>query len=178
MHPDKESGLDLFCCHASDRLTDHLPHGEGLLCFEWLRSLGENGAGVYAYSPHPALAGEYPWLDLYVSQARIRFPSFAHHVYNREAQEIYRRLAPRLHAPWVWRQYPYVEAFPAFDTFGAPLAIGPLYSWFVERPLRGENAGSGCGRIISPRIPAGAAGCAILRGRGCSSPRAARSSAS
>jgi glycosyltransferase involved in cell wall biosynthesis len=137
MHCERDPGLDLFSCHASGRLTDHLPHGEGLLAFEWLRSLGENGARVCAYSPHPALTRDYPWLRLFSSHARIRFQSFSHHVFNRESQAVYRRLFPELRSPWVWRMYPYTEAFPSFDTLGAPLAIGPLYSSFIDLPLEG-----------------------------------------
>jgi glycosyltransferase involved in cell wall biosynthesis len=52
--------LTIFVPHASDCLTDHLPHGDGLVAFEFVRRLAERGHTVHVASPEINVSGTLP----------------------------------------------------------------------------------------------------------------------
>jgi glycosyltransferase involved in cell wall biosynthesis len=52
--------LRIFVPHASDRFTDHLPHGDGLVAFEVARRLALRGHDVHVMSPAIEVAGAIP----------------------------------------------------------------------------------------------------------------------
>ena len=56
----RRPGLNVFVPHASDELTDHLPHGDGLVAFEVASRLAARGHNVYVASPEIAVRGPIP----------------------------------------------------------------------------------------------------------------------
>ncbi len=52
--------LTLFVVHASDMLTDHLPHGDGLIAWNFLRGLAERGHTLHAAVTRVEVEGAIP----------------------------------------------------------------------------------------------------------------------
>jgi L-malate glycosyltransferase len=52
--------LNIFFVHASELITDHLPHGDGLIAFGFLEALAERGHQVYVAVERSAIRGRIP----------------------------------------------------------------------------------------------------------------------
>lgn len=127
--------LKIFVSHASDCLTDHLPHGEGLLSFSWLKALAEKGHEVYAFSPHADIKQTVPNLKVFTSAKKAPFPSLKYWFYSHESNKILSKVLSNVDIDIVWRMYPYGANAPCIKTGGKPLVIGPLYSFFNKTNL-------------------------------------------
>lgn len=122
--------LNIFVSHASDSLTDHLPHGEGLLCFTWLKSLAERGHKIYAFSPGADIKQKVANLTIFRSDKKFSLPSLSYWHYAKESSQILKNTLKYNNIDLVWRMYPYGISIPFIKTFGKPLVIGPLYSTY------------------------------------------------
>lgn len=88
-----EPRLRIFVPHASDVLTDHLPHGDGLVAYEIVSRLAARGHEVHAVAPSVALRGRAPsTLRAYEIPMRRRSLS-ARARYMMAVRRLYERLA-------------------------------------------------------------------------------------
>ncbi|HEX8910950.1 MAG TPA: glycosyltransferase [Humisphaera sp.] len=123
--------LSIFVHRASQHLTDHDPHGDGLICFSLLNGLATRGHRVVAVADTAAVANGHPGLE--IMEGRHRSPANALGPWELGWRAD--RLLARLHRgrPFdlVWRMHPYGVGCPTPPvTGGLPLVVGPLfYDW-------------------------------------------------
>ena len=126
--------LTIFVHRASECLTDHAPHGEGLICFSLLDGLARRGHRIFAYANHVAI--QNPPVGLTVKTATHRVPanSLAPYEHSWRAERWMRRLARTEAIDLVWRMNPTGTTCPyPPPTLGRPLVVGPLYyPWPVD----------------------------------------------
>ena len=144
--------LTIFVHRASECLTDHESHGDGLICFSLLNGLAERGHQVFAYTNSAPIRQHSP--NLHVKTARHRVPanSLAPWEHSWRADRWLRELSRTQTVDLVWRMHPYDAGCPRPPQTGRrPLVLGPLfYNWPAATPSTGA-----AGR---PRLGVGIAG--------------------
>ena len=85
--------MRIFVPHASDLLTDHSPHGDGLVAFEVVSRLAARGHDVHVATPGVAIRGAIPE-SLHVHEVRMRrgASTRARLEYMIEMRRLYERL--------------------------------------------------------------------------------------
>ncbi len=58
--PDRTAGLSVFISHPSHCLTDHLPHGDGLIAWAFIRQIAARVSMVHVAVPLSDLQGQAP----------------------------------------------------------------------------------------------------------------------
>lgn len=137
--------LNIFIHRASECLTDHLPHGDGLICFTLIQGLVKRGHRVFAYTETNGVSAELPGLTILSKKHKVPFNSLAAWEHSLRADRWLKQLGRDQRIDLVWRMHPFgASGCPLVPyTGGRPLVIGPLfYSW----PDR-EPAGSGAPRF-------------------------------
>jgi glycosyltransferase involved in cell wall biosynthesis len=152
----KISPLSIFVHRASECLTDHESHGDGLICFSLLNGLAQRGHQIFAYANTAPIRKCHP--NLVVKTARHRVPanSLAPYEHAWRADRWLKELAKTTPIDLVWRMHPYGVSCPTPpQTDGRPLVVGPLfYNW--PKPAKGENPsgqprfGVGLGGVLEP----------------------------
>src|SRR4051794_21660375 len=99
--------LSVFVHRASERLTDHDSHGDGLICFSLLNGLAARGHRVYAYTDHPAVARAHPNLIVAGRRHRSPFNSLAPWEHAWRAERWLGQLLRTGPIDLVWRMHPY-----------------------------------------------------------------------
>ena len=121
--------LTIFVHRASECLTDHESHGDGLICFSLLNGLAERGHKVYAYANSAPIRECSPNLHVRTERHRVPANSLAPWEYSWRAERWMRELERTTPFDLVWRMHPYGEGCPyPPQTLGKPLVIGPLFS--------------------------------------------------
>jgi len=120
--------LTIYVSHPSVCLTDHLPHGDGLIAYEFISRLAGRGHTVHVAAPRVEVAGPLPEsLVLHPYQVHAPRPSLAPLATMLHVRRIIRELA-RLRMPDVIHQWNPVE--PGLSVLvsgmGVPLVLGPL----------------------------------------------------
>ena len=126
--------LTIFVHRASECLTDHESHGEGLICFSLLRGLAERGHQIYAYTNRASIR-EMP-LRMIVKSERHRIPanSLAPWEYALRADRWLQKLAISEPIDLVWYMNPVGGSPRPPKTLGRPLVVGPLYYAWPDPP--------------------------------------------
>ena len=138
--------LSIFVHRASECLTDHESHGDGLICFSLLNGLAARGHQVYAYANTAPIRQGHP--NLHVRTARHRVPanSLAPWEHSWRADRWLKQLAATQPIDFVWRMHPYGAGCPCPPrTGGRPLVVGPLFYGWPETP--GLRAAAGRPRL-------------------------------
>jgi glycosyltransferase involved in cell wall biosynthesis len=121
--------LTIFVHRASECLTDHESHGEGLICFSLLNGLAHRGHQIYAFTNTAAIRNPHP--NLHVKTARHRIPanSLAPWEYSWRAQKWLSSLQKTTTIDLVWHMNPNGGGGCPYPprTGGLPLVLGPLY---------------------------------------------------
>jgi len=152
----KVQRLGIFVSYASGCLTDHEPHGDGLICFSLLNGLARRGHNVFAYPPHAAIRDGDPRLRVRVRGHRSPADSLAGWEHLWRAGRWLRHLVRTERVDLTWRMHPYGEGCPGKpSTDGRPLVIGPLFrGWPVDTPVPAElgqpRFGFGIGKYLRP----------------------------
>ena len=133
------AGMNIFVHSASECLTDHLPHGEGLICQSLLRVLLDRGHSIWATTKLHAMEREHPRVK--VLEVHPTAPAHTLHSfeYNLRINAVFRRwLAEGVCFDLVWRQAPFGTDCPICPAVqGLPLAVGPIfYQWPNSAPAR------------------------------------------
>jgi len=148
--------LTIFVHRASECLTDHESHGEGLICFSLLNGLAERGHTIYAYSNRAPI--DRCSANLHVRSGRQRVPanSLAPWEHAWKADRWFEQLDRTAAIDLVWRMTPGGEGCPTIPrTHGKPLVIGPLYTpWPASAAppsaLRAPRFGFSIQKFIAP----------------------------
>lgn len=123
--------LRIFVHCASECLTDHLPHGDGLICFSLLAGLAHRGHRIEALAWHADISTPVEGLEVATILPVARSGALRIREFHFRANRRYRRRARSTAFDLVWRMHPYGYACPGPPaTSGEPLVIGPLfYPW-------------------------------------------------
>jgi len=121
--------MNIFVHSASECLTDHLPHGEGLICDSLFRALLDRGHSIWTVTKTLALKNEPRRLTVVQVAPRAPFHTLHSFEYNFRINCEFRRWVSKgVKFDLIWRQAPFgpdCSICPALD--GLPLAIGPIY---------------------------------------------------
>jgi len=125
--------LNIFVLHPSHFLTDHRPHGDGLLAFEFLRRLANRGHNVHVAVSMQSIQSKLPAnLHLYDIQTRFRASIDGGGPLNRvefswRAGALFRQLSRTIHFDVVHQFNPVLYGLCFFANIGnTPLVMGPI----------------------------------------------------
>jgi glycosyltransferase involved in cell wall biosynthesis len=141
--------LTIYVSCASECLTDHLPHGDGLICYSLLSGLANRGHRIFAYTIHDAVHSKNPNLILHEERASSPAGSLVAFEHGLRSNRWLRQVMKKQSVDVVWRMHPYGIACPLPPaTYGRPFVLGPLfYGWpddpSVRRPFK-------IGRMLEP----------------------------
>ena len=147
--------LTIFVHRASECLTDHRSHGDGLICHSLLAGLARRGHKIYAFTNDDQVGNKVE--NLIVRGQAPRSP--AHALANWElawrANRWLKRIARHERIDLVWRMHPYGMGCPAVPAHGdRPLVVGPLfYAWPVAssaEALGRPRLGFGIAPLLRP----------------------------
>ncbi|MGI4790765.1 MAG: glycosyltransferase family 4 protein [Janthinobacterium lividum] len=153
--------LTIFVHRASECLTDHESHGDGLICFSLLNGLAERGHQIFAYTNAASIRNCSPNLHLQTGQRLLPANSLAPWEYAWQADRWMRNLSRQHSLDLIWRMHPYGNGCPTVpQTGGRPLVIGPLfYNWPAQprTPLKSGRPRFGIGlqSVIGPAAARG-----------------------
>ena len=135
--------LTIFVDRASECLTDHESHGEGLICFSLLKGLAERGHRIHAYTSQAAVRRKPPGLIVYAERHRVPANSLAPWEHAYRAGRLLRRLMTEEKIDLVWHMNPCgSRGCPCPPkVFGLPLVTGPLYYEWPQAPSAKTSAG-------------------------------------
>ena len=137
-----EKKLSIFVHRASECLTDHDSHGDGLICFSLLNGLAERGHQIYAYANTAPIRECSPNLHIKTATHRVPANSLAPWEHSWRAERWMKQLKQTTKIDLVWRMHPYGEGCPyPPQTFGKPLVIGPLFSAWPKDFSQPQNTG-------------------------------------
>ena len=135
--------LRIFVHRASDFLTDHESHGDGLICFSLLNGLAERGHTIYAYTNNASIDHCSPNLHVKVGKHRLPANSLASLEFAWQANRWFEELSRTEPFDLIWRMHPYHEACPIVpQTHGKPLIVGPMFYGWPKGAAAGGLAGS------------------------------------
>lgn len=144
--------LTIFVHRASECLTDHESHGDGLICFSLLNGLAERGHKVYAFTNRAPIRSCHPGLIVKTDRHRVPANSLSAWEYSWRAEQWLAEIARTQQVDLVWRMHPYHIGCPLPPrTQGRPLVVGPLFYGWPE-----DAASTGVGN--KPRLGVGIAG--------------------
>ena len=138
----RQEKLTIFVHRASECLTDHEAHGDGLICFSLLNGLAERGHRIFAYANRAPIRACHPNLQVRTAQHRVPANSLAPWEHGLRADRWLRELARNTKIDLVWRMHPYHGSCPAPpDTQGRPLVIGPMFYGWPADPAKPPTTG-------------------------------------
>ncbi len=119
--------LTIFISHPSECLTDHLPHGDGLVAYEFISRLAARGHTVHVAAHHVEIRGPLP-PNLIIHCYPLRLPSLSLAPLESmvRIRSVFRRIS-RLRPPDIVHQLNPVEAglSALLSRAGVPLILGP-----------------------------------------------------
>lgn len=131
--PEKANLLSIFVHRASECLTDHESHGDGLICFSLLNGLALRGHHVYAYTNYAPIQQHSQNLVVKVAKHRIPANSLAAWEHSVRADLWLKDLLRYHPIDLVWRMHPYGIGCPyPPSSYGKPLVLGPLFREWPE----------------------------------------------
>jgi len=152
---ERKSSLGIFVSYASQCLTDHLSHGDGLICFSILDGLARRGHTVFAQTPFSSIRSGHPRLHVRSVTHAVPADSLTGWEHLWRARHWLKQLVRTERIDVTWRMHPYGEGCPGKPpTLGRPLVIGPLFrSWPTEnhpKPVYRHRFGFGIGTLVQP----------------------------
>jgi len=129
--------MRIFVHRASECLTDHESHGDGLISFSILNALAERGHEIYAFTNRAPVNQCSPNLHVKVSKQHIvPANSLSPWEYSWRAEQWMNEVITEKPFDIVWRMHPYGGGCPyPPPTHGAKMVVGPLfYSWPESTP--------------------------------------------
>jgi len=154
--PDVHVPLTIFVHRASECLTDHLSHGDGLICFSLLNELAQRGNRIFAYTNRNGVHERPENMTILARRHIVPANSLGPWENAWRANRWLRRLQRQHQIDLVWRMHPYEGGCPAKPYTGKrPLVVGPLfYGWPQESSdasrVYGPRLGLGIGNLVAP----------------------------
>lgn len=136
--------LTIFVIHPSHLLTDHLPHGDGLLAHSFLRLLAERGHRLHVAVEHMSLAAPIPGdVHLYPMARPLRVPGVNRFAYMAHVRAVLRAVQRRERVDVAHQLNPVTVGLSlGVVGSGVPVVLGPIV------PIWAANAGQGAaGRL-------------------------------
>ena len=126
--------LSIYVHSASNYLTDHQSHGEGLICFSLLNGLAKRGHKIYAHARHSDILEKSENFQVKTGGKHlVPFDSLASWEHLRRGDKLLHSLADEIDFDLVWYMSPCGLECPTVpQTLGKPLVIGPLYYGWPE----------------------------------------------
>lgn len=148
--------LTIFVHRASECLTDHLSHGDGLICYSLLGELARRGHRIFAYTNRHSVLERSPNLTIRSRRHRVPANSLGPWEHAWRANRWMRQLEKKHKIDLVWRMHPYGIGCPVRPHTGKrPLVVGPIfYDWSPDANLAGQVCGPrlgwGIGKFVQP----------------------------
>jgi glycosyltransferase involved in cell wall biosynthesis len=134
--------LTIFVHRASECLTDHLPHGDGLICFSLLSELARRGHRIIACTNHNGVTDAPANLDIREQKYKIPANSLGDWELGLRANQLLCKIEKKETVDIVWRMHPYEGSSPIVPyTNGRPLVMGPLFLGWPKQSVPASNLG-------------------------------------
>jgi glycosyltransferase involved in cell wall biosynthesis len=132
--------LSIFISHPSHFLTDHEPHGDGLLAFQFIDRLARRGHTLHVAVQAMSVRGSLPAnVTLYPAERRLRAPGVDRLEYMLRARRILRRVQRAHHVDLVHQLNPVMVGLSlSMAGTGLPTVLGPFVpAWAPDATGRG-----------------------------------------
>src|ERR1700678_1911121 len=128
--------LNIFIPHCSELLTDHRPHGDGLVCHALISRLAERGHQLYIAASRTDLRDELPpSAHLYDLKTRPGDGVASRLHYMWRVRKLFQSLQARTEVDLVHQLNPvFTGVSIALAGCGLPILLGPLYSRWPGDP--------------------------------------------
>jgi L-malate glycosyltransferase len=128
--------LTIFVPHCSELLTDHRPHGDGLICHALISRLAERGHQLYIAAPRTDLRNALPHCaHLYDLKTRPGDGVASRLHYMRRVRQLFQSLRVRIEFDLVHQLNPvFTGVSIALAGCGLPVLLGPLFSRWPNDP--------------------------------------------
>jgi hypothetical protein len=142
----QETPLTIFVHRASECLTDHLPHGDGLICYSLLSELARRGHRIIACTNRNGVTDVPANLDIREQTYKVPANSLGDWELGIRANQLLKKIEKTESVDIVWRMHPYEGSSPIVPyTNGRPLVIGPLFQgWPKELAPANDLAFAAC----------------------------------
>lgn len=126
--------LTIFISHASELLTDHRAHGDGVLAYGFIRRLAERGHRLHVAAPVADLQTPLPPnVTLHLLQPRLRGKILFRLEYMLRSRLLLNRLRRRVRFDLVHQLNPVVRGLSlALLGSGLPVVLGPFFPEWPE----------------------------------------------
>jgi glycosyltransferase involved in cell wall biosynthesis len=135
------SPLNIFVPHCSDLLTDHRPHGDGLIAHGFIRNLAERGHNLYVAAQEVDLRNRLP-ANVHVFPTRVRHKNqFVSRIaYMSEVRKLFLRLRRQVHFDIVHQMNPvYTGISLSLLGTGTPTVLGTYVARWPDSAEVNEN---------------------------------------
>ena len=120
--------LKIFVHRASECLTDHLSHGEGLICFSLLNGLASRGHQIFAFTNHADIRQKSENLTVFASSHKVKINSLAPFELDLKAEKWRDTLRKEHTFDIEWRMSPFDAGCPFFRPLSSSQSVvGPIY---------------------------------------------------
>ena len=139
----------MFVHRGSECLTDHLPHGDGLICFSLLNGLAHRGHKIFAFVDSADIHDKSDNLTVFACQHKIKMHSLAPIELSLRAEHWRNQLCKDHKFDIEWRMHPYGLACPILRPITTSKSvIGPMfYPWPISDAFKNPRSRAG---IFSP----------------------------
>lgn len=128
--------MNIFVPHCSGMLTDHLPHGDGLVAYGFISRLAERGHSVYVAAERIELSGPIPSnLHLFLIEPRGVARGFQRIDYMLQVRSLFRRLSSEVNMEIIHQLNPvYTGVSLALYDAKCPVVLGPYVGAWPKDP--------------------------------------------
>jgi len=128
--------LNIFVPHCSGMLTDHQPHGDGLVAYGFIKRLAERGHSLFVVAENVNLSTPLPDnVHLFPIQYRFRSSALNRLDYMMQLRSLYHRLQRVVHFDLVHQLNPvYTGITLALWPLNVPVVLGPYVADWPANP--------------------------------------------
>ena len=128
--------LTIFIPHCSGMLTDHQPHGDGLIAYGFIKQLAERGHSLFVAAEKVALSTPLPEnVHLFPIQSRFRSGVLNRLDYMKQLRGLYHRLQRVEHFDLIHQLNPvYTGITLALWPVDTPVVLGPYVADWPANP--------------------------------------------
>jgi L-malate glycosyltransferase len=141
-----QKALNIFVPHCSGMLTDHLPHGDGLVAHGFIRRLADRGHRLFIAAEQVSLEHALPAaVEVFPLQRRFGAGGLGRLEYMREVRKLYRSLERTVDFDLIHQLNPvYTGISLALWPMNKPLVLGPYVAEWPNDP----DAIAGAGPVV------------------------------
>ena len=142
--------LNIFILHCSGMLTDHQPHGDGLVAYGFIKRLADRGHILFVAAENVALSTPLPDnVRLFPIQSQFRSKALRRLDYMKQLRSLYRRLQRAVHFDLIHQLNPvYTGITLALWPVNTPVVLGPYVADWPANPDSISSTRSGLSSIL------------------------------